>query len=1439
MANENNKYIQLNRTFHELNLEGNSSDDIDFNNFIGKINNFSWSEVIKLRRVILLSEAGAGKTLEIRNAAQKLRLEGKPAFFVRIEHVRQSFEDSFEEGTFEEFNKWCESGDEGWLFLDSADEARLREPSDFELALRVLGRKLSKVLPNAHIVITGRTTAWRAKTDLLLCEKLFPYSPPQLVENKESEETENQVVAIERKKDAPSATSFFKIITLEDLHGAQIDAFLHGKEVVDPAEFRNEVERKDAWELTTRPQDLDELIEFWKSEGQIGSRLELMQSSINRRLKERDQSRAEAHPISQEKLRRGVRLLAAATTLTQMSAIRVPDGSENSKGIPVKEVLTDWNDTDCSALLNRPIFDEGIYGTVRFHHRSVREYLTAEWLHSLIVDEGSRLKIEGLFFREKYGIAVIVPTMRPILPWLAILDERILNKVTKVAPEIIFEGGDPSQLPLNIRVHFLRLACEQLKKSAYARSFNDFGAVQRFANPDLADEIIKLLSEYEEYDEVMEYLLRMIWRAQMVTTVTQVIQLALTSKNKYTRIAAFNAMGAIGSPEDQREVRQSLLKEASIKREWLAELLEELPADEESVSWLLEALESTPAKRKFEVDNLMRALSNYASNTPKHLLPRLITGLHVLIQKPPFIERTHCEVSAHFSWLLQTAAESLLVLIKEKNRSVFQPALLSLLNLIPSAGIYDEYEFKELGKELDNYIKLWTEISYKLFWHEVPHARLLLEKDKQKLTHYWQVGMFGGYWKFTIDDFKLLCEDIKNRELLDDKILALQIAYVLYRENERPRQKLLLLKKLAMSDPALSSTLNLLIHPPPSGLKAHKRMEASWRRKSKLQAEKRERDKRLSIDYLKIHLNEFNGSINPEIANNSQYYLHNHMREKDNNSGSWSEGKWQLLIEEFGEDIASSFRNGALKFWRYNRPILQSEGAEKTSTPFHVIFGLTGLAIEAREIPNWLDNVTSKDAEIAARYALNELNGFPAWLPELYDKYPQVVIDIVMQEINFELKNNSDQLGSQYVLSDVSWSGNWMWNRVAPLLLKKLEKPVKSLENLRYILKIIEGSSINNDVIAEIAKKKCTIKRVSFTTPMWFALWVGTEPEVATPALEKCLASIKSEQAQTQFAMQFLAALIGGRREGHFARLAFRTVEHMKTLYLLMQKYVKESDDIDRVGGGVYSPGLRDAAQDARNTLLSFIRETPGKDAYLAINEIAQLHLSENSRAWLELQAKNKATLDAFLLPWTPQQVKDFNHEVESTPSNHEDLWYLAIDRLNNLKYDLEDGDSSIASILLNKEETEVRKYIGNWCRDHSGSRYNITQEEELADAKRPDFRFLGMGFDAPVPAELKLAEKWSGPSLFERLEIQLSGDYLRDIRSSRGIFVLMYGGGRSSWTHPNGKSIDSITELIAALQEHWAVLSPGFPSVEEIKIIGIDLTKRGIDTKESRKHKS
>ena len=144
-------------------------------------------------------------------------------------------------------------------------------------------------------------------------------------------------------------------------------------------------------------------------------------------MSEPDERRDEARPLSKEKARAGARLLAAAATMTHETTIRVPDGTQNAVGLPVADVLKDWGAPDQTTLLSRPIFDEAIYGTVRFHHRTQREYLAAEWFDGLLKRETSRREIETLFFREQYDMEVITPSLGPVLVWLILLDERMRN----------------------------------------------------------------------------------------------------------------------------------------------------------------------------------------------------------------------------------------------------------------------------------------------------------------------------------------------------------------------------------------------------------------------------------------------------------------------------------------------------------------------------------------------------------------------------------------------------------------------------------------------------------------------------------------------------------------------------------------------------------------------------------------------------------------------------------------------------------------------------------------------------------------------------------------------------------------------------------------------------------------------------------------------------
>ena len=171
------EFIDLHRSFRELSQISSVEDELDdFSRGFHGGGRLRWPDLIKEYRLIILSEAGSGKTAEIRNVAHMLREQGKPAFFLRLEHIPRDFEDAFEVGTFESFEEWLASGEEGWLLLDSVDEARLRNPGDFELAIRKLSRQLSSAKDRTHIVITGRTTAWRPKTDLAHCTAQLPYA---------------------------------------------------------------------------------------------------------------------------------------------------------------------------------------------------------------------------------------------------------------------------------------------------------------------------------------------------------------------------------------------------------------------------------------------------------------------------------------------------------------------------------------------------------------------------------------------------------------------------------------------------------------------------------------------------------------------------------------------------------------------------------------------------------------------------------------------------------------------------------------------------------------------------------------------------------------------------------------------------------------------------------------------------------------------------------------------------------------------------------------------------------------------------------------------------------------------------------------------------------------------------------------------------------------
>ena len=78
------------------------------------------------------------------------------------------------------------------------------------------------------------------------------------------------------------------------------------------------------------------------------------------------------------------------------------------------------------------------------------------------------------------------------------------------------------------------------------------------------------------------------------------MEIALTpTTEKYVRATAFRAIYAIGSEEEQEKVRQCFLEEASeLRREWLADLIEDAKPSQQTVTWILACME----KSEFDED---------------------------------------------------------------------------------------------------------------------------------------------------------------------------------------------------------------------------------------------------------------------------------------------------------------------------------------------------------------------------------------------------------------------------------------------------------------------------------------------------------------------------------------------------------------------------------------------------------------------------------------------------------------------------------------------------------------------------------------------------------------------------------------------------------------------------------------------------------------------
>jgi len=306
--------IQVSRSFSPFRESGDSQTDYeDWSRLVRRDKGLSWNDLLKKRLIVILGEAGIGKTYEFQNRVRILAAEDRAAFFLPLNQldapdgVRQALVEQIDQ-----YERWLKNDEAGYFFLDAIDEARLNSPVAFYKAIRAIRQALGSHLKRVSLYISSRITDWSVPgvKDAVREHLVKPLNTALTADTLIGSPTAK---AMEIKLPVAAPAIDLEVFTLDPLsvEDAKKLAQAFGATPIDA--FWAQVEEGDYEFLATRPLDLQWLAARWKQAQALGTYSELLEEAVTHRLTETNPSYVASKAVlSRAQLREGAEQLAAA-----------------------------------------------------------------------------------------------------------------------------------------------------------------------------------------------------------------------------------------------------------------------------------------------------------------------------------------------------------------------------------------------------------------------------------------------------------------------------------------------------------------------------------------------------------------------------------------------------------------------------------------------------------------------------------------------------------------------------------------------------------------------------------------------------------------------------------------------------------------------------------------------------------------------------------------------------------------------------------------------------------------------------------------------------------------------------------------------------------------------------------------------------------------------
>ena len=1403
----------------------------------------NWDDILSCKRAIILGEGRSGKTHEFKQQAARLSAEGRCSVFIPLERLHDStIEDAISPTEEKALEDWLnlQSEDKAWFFLDAVDELKLRDGS-FRSALRKLGRKIEGKSNLAHLIVSCRPADWRHQIGATYLHELFPLT------------VEKEVVA------APSPKEFFRstltranaddqnqqkeklvetetalaVYALLPLTRSQIVEFAETLDTDLSKDFEEQIEKTETWSLFQTPSDIIDGIALMRTQGRLGSLEEQKRAGISHKLRERV-DRPGTPCLSDSRALNGAERLALALTLTKRRTLQVDRTEQSDTALCVADVLTDWTTSEQQELLSRPLFDPSGVNAVRFHHRSTSEFLTAQRLSNKIKKGLPWRELKPLLFSDLWGERVIKPYIEPIAAWLALWHKEVLVEVRSRKPQILFQQGLPYSMPVSMRADLLSHFVDKYSDSDWRSVGVSVQDARRLGHTDLAPTIRNLWQRGKTGSDTLKLLLKLILFTPIPDCVDLGFEVALDDNAEHRhRIYAARIVLELGTKDDKKCLGAEILA-GDWGDEPILALIPYLLPDALNPHSFVELVCKTQ-----ESTNTVYELNYYLYHTLKKA------------ELPAAAVRELTHAFACNIW--DNRLESAKTYYAHSKYGNFTDAVLSgcareaesQKDQLPVDWVWDVMIALHFGERKQSIIaaddvKIITErmksdpeLRPRFFWATFDLS-IALDGERDAWGRYHSTDYEGYLGGITESDYPWLFKAMEDRSMPDRRGVAFY-AVVLCWISKRDHATGSLIRRAISDLPDLVTEYDKFANPPKTSTHdKHQHESAKWK-------QKQERDEAIRIaewDEWRLELEAdpaaaFVGSA----KEHNLYNFFTWMRMATSSHTSWGGWSEDTLRNTFSEALINQLKPALSGYWRKDDTKTWSEKEKKNSTSGRSINALSALKSETM-VNGWADQLSTKEAQLATKLSMIELNGFADFLPTLARSHKVAVSYVITEELKVQIKNLSE-VESVPLLDDLHYlDAPELKTAIAHWLIDALDLfPIEFNDGTsealaRAVDLIVEFTEPDErqNVVRLVQKRLDKCLSLSAEQAAWLRAFSVLVPQAGCRRLIETISSYSSP-TEVEFGYTLLGKIFGDRHDlGTKPKLTNIAESERATLVadLVDLAYHVAHPTTDIIRNGAYRAGSRDFAQDARSYLFERLAEMKCPETHRAFARFSSSPKFAHMKSrLLEMQTELAASAsEPQAMPI--EHVIRFDQEGRLTPMNTEMLHETMLNRLSDYEHFLQHSEfSNRKTLRLVEQEAELRKNISNWLNDHSRDMYRVNQESVKVNENRTDIRLSATAVDLESAIELKLDDsksRWSGADLEKALRDQLVGKYLSHERCRSGCLLIVQREKRR-WQHPESGKKMYFRQLVAWLQELAAAIVTNRPEVR-VSVFGLDVSE-------------